>query len=74
MNPATISRPYGLCSMKLTGEQARLLDDQVKLVVQHQLDCLNGYRPLREQLQELARNCYLQGVLDGQQVRVVTPC
>lgn len=62
--------PRGLCSMTLTGEQARLLDDQVRLVVDYQLDKLNGYIPLRDQLKELARNCYLQGVLDGQQVRV----
>lgn len=74
-NAARMQRPYapGLCKMDLTGEQARLLDDQVRLVVNHHADHITAYRPLRDQLFDLARSCYLQGVLDGQQVpKVIT--
>jgi hypothetical protein len=61
--------PKGLCRMDLGTEQAKVLDDQIKLVVDHQFSKLNAYEPLIKQMKELARNCYLQGVLDGQQVR-----
>lgn len=67
---AHMARPYsmGLCRMELSRENAAVLDEQIRLVVRYQLDTLNGDKPLREQLQELGRNCYLQGVLDGQQL------
>jgi hypothetical protein len=61
--------PKGLAYMDLNGEQTKLLDDQVRLVVEHQIQTIDPRKPLADQFRELARNCYLQGVLDGHQVR-----
>lgn len=69
MSRAHMARPpKGLAYMDLNKEQTRLLDDQVRIVVDYQIDNIQPRKPLADQFKELARNCYLQGVLDGQQL------
>lgn len=72
MTRALMARPpKGLARMDLNAEQVKLIDAQISLVVDYQLGKLTAYTPLRDQFKELARNCYLQGVLDGNQARMV---
>lgn len=37
-------------------------------IIRYRVDQLNHYKPLFEQLEELAFDCYTQGLIDGEQI------
>jgi hypothetical protein len=62
--PVYINRPYGLCREQLKKEDVVLLDKELAEIVRFQEHRMTAYATLHDMFKELARNAYLQGVLD----------
>jgi len=60
--------PKSLIKMDVPREHYEAIRHRFREIVQARADNFSGYRPLIDQLEELAFDCYTQGVLDGAQV------
>lgn len=59
-----------LVGVDIPADQAKAVLEQIGDVLGFHIESLNPRAPLADQMKALAFDCYLQGLMDGQQVRV----
>lgn len=65
MTSTKLRKPDGaLTKMPVSADHARAMDGQIAEIVAHHINALDAARPLKDQLIELGRNCYMQGLLE----------
>lgn len=60
-----------LVTAQFTAEQMDAVDKQARDIVQFHVAGFTAYKDIESQMCALARDCYIQGLLDGNQVRPV---
>lgn len=58
-----------LVCMEAEAGWVKAVDEQLHDILGYHAATVDASRPLREQFRALARDCYLQGLLDGAKVR-----
>jgi hypothetical protein len=68
MTPRVKQARLRLGTMSLSAEQAKTLDRQIEDAIVLYLHRFNVDKPIRGQMESLARDAYLQGLIDGAQL------
>ncbi len=63
----------GLMSMSVPVETAKVVDEQIKPIVELHCGRFSTWLSIREQMHRLAFDCYSQGLIHGNQIPKVKP-